>query len=117
MTRTEKQNDQPAPDNPAPGEDASANPTPAADPQVSQLQDFVDQLTEEERMLVLLQHELYEQSWSAMLADLRSRLNGKPYIFKLVTRIREDIERIEKLQAFEQENNLKLADFVEPPKP
>ena len=48
-----------------------------------------------------------------MLDDLRNRLAGKPYIFKLVNRIRDDIERIEEMQKFEAENNVDLGDYVE----
>ena len=75
---------------------------------------FIDMLTEEERMLIVLQSELYEGSWQAMMADLGNRLEGKPYIFKLANRIRDDIARIEKLQEFEKTNNIKLSDFVKP---
>lgn len=76
---------------------------------------FIDQLAQEQKMLIVLQRELYDESWPAMLADLRNRLDGKPYIFKLANRIREDIARIEQLQSFEQEHGIKLADYVEPP--
>lgn len=75
-------------------------------------EEFLSRLTEEERMLVLLHRELYENSWQAMLNDLRNRLDGKPYIFKLASRIQDDIARIEKLQSFERENNVKLSDFI-----
>jgi len=77
--------------------------------------EYIDRLTQEERMLILLQRELYENSWLAMLNDLRNRLDGKPFIFKLASRIQDDIARIEKLQAFEQEHNVKLSDFIKPP--
>ncbi|MBN1765587.1 MAG: hypothetical protein JW860_10045 [Sedimentisphaerales bacterium] len=73
---------------------------------------FISQLKEEQRILILLQNELYEGSWQAMLNDLRNRLNGRPYIFKLANRIRDDIDRIEKLRDFEQEHNIKLSDYV-----
>jgi len=76
---------------------------------------FIAGLHEEERMLVLLQKELYEGSWQEMLTDLNNRLEGRPYIFKLANRIRDDLSRIEKLQTFEQEHNIKLADYVKPP--
>ena len=79
------------------------------------VQRFVDNLAAEERMLVVLQRELYEGSWKAMLNDLRNRLEGKPYIFKLANRIRDDIERIETLQQFEEDHKVKLADFVQSP--
>lgn len=78
---------------------------------------FVSGLGEQERMLVLLQVELYEGSWQSMLDDLRNRLDGKPYIFKLANRIRDDIERIEKLRSFEESHQIRLADFVKPPSP
>ena len=81
----------------------------------AQAQEFVSRLTEEERMLILLHRELYENSWQAMLNDLRNRLDGKPYIFKLASRIQDDIARIEKLQSFEREHNVKLSEFVNPP--
>lgn len=77
--------------------------------------EIIDKLTEEERMLIILHRELYENSWQAMLDDLRNRLEGKPYIFKLAHRIQDDITRIEKLKAFEEHYNLKLADYVTPP--
>lgn len=80
-----------------------------------QAQAFVEKLAEEERMLILLQRELYEGSWEAMLTDLGNRLEGKPYIFKLANRIRDDIARIEKLKNYEQQHDVKLADFVKNP--
>ncbi len=78
-------------------------------------QEYVSRLTEEEQMLIMLHRELYENSWQAMLNDLRNRLDGKPYIFKLASRIQDDIARIEKLQSFEREHNVKLSEFVKPP--
>jgi len=50
-----------------------------------------------------------------MLNDLENRLAGKPYIFKLVNRINDDIERIGQMQKFEKEHDVDLADFVELP--
>ena len=73
---------------------------------------FVQQLSPEEKMLVILKGELYEGDWASMLEDLRDRLEGRPYIFKLADRITEDISRIEKLQNFEQSHQVDLADYV-----
>ena len=42
---------------------------------------FMDTATREERMLVVLKHELYDGDWDEMEADLRARLEGRPYIF------------------------------------
>ena len=54
---------------------------------------FVETLSSEERMLVVLKRELYEGSWDEMAADLQARLDGRPYIFKLAHRIEDDLER------------------------
>jgi len=75
--------------------------------------DFVAILSDEHRMLVILKAQLYGGTWEPMLDDLRNRLEGKPYIFKLANRIKDDIERIEKMRKFEEEHNIDLADYVE----
>ena len=77
--------------------------------------DFVAGLSDEHRMLVILKAQLYDGTWEPMLDDLKNRLAGKPYIFKLVNRIKDDIERIGQMQKFEKENNVDLADYVELP--
>jgi hypothetical protein len=77
--------------------------------------DFVNSLSEECRMLVVLKAQLYSGSWDPMLDDLKNRLSGKPYIFKLANRIQDDIERIERMADFEKEHNLDLADYVDMP--
>ena len=73
---------------------------------------FVDAMPSEERMLVVLKCELYEGSWDEMEADLKARLDGRPYIFKLAHRIADDLDRIERLRAFEQDFGIDLADYV-----
>ena len=77
--------------------------------------DFVDRLSEEHRMLVILKAQLYDGMWEPMLDDLQNRLAGKPYIFKLANRIKDDIERIGQMQKFEAEHNVDLADYVDLP--
>ena len=77
------------------------------------MRQFVDALTNQERMLVVLNRELYEGSWDEMLADLKARMEGRPYIFKLAQRIADDLERIEHLKSFERENDVDLGDFVQ----
>ena len=77
--------------------------------------DFVNGLSEEQRMLVILKAQLYGGTWEPMLDDLRNRLVGKPYIFKLANRIQDDIERIERMSEFESEHNIDLADYVDLP--
>lgn len=75
--------------------------------------DFVSRLSEQQKMLIVLKSKLYDGRWDAMLDDLKNRLAGKPYIFKLVNRIKDDIESIEQLQAFEKANDIDLAQFVQ----
>ena len=79
------------------------------------LNDFVEGLSDEHRMLVVLKAQLYGGTWEPMLDDLKNRLDGKPYIFKLVNRIKDDIERIQQMQNFEQKHNIDLADYVQLP--
>ena len=82
----------------------------AADERVRQ---FVDSMPSEERMLVLLKRELYEGSWDEMVADLKARLDNRPYIFKLAHRITDDLERIDRLREFERRNRVDLSDYVQ----
>lgn len=77
--------------------------------------EFVNGLSEEHRMLIVLKSQLYGGSWEPMLDDLRNRLAGKPYIFKLANRIQDDIERIEEMQGFEDEQKIDLADYTDLP--
>ena len=76
------------------------------------VKDYVDRLSDEHRMLVILKAQLYDGTWESMLDDLKNRLAGKPYIFKLVNRINDDIARIEEMQKFEADHNIDLADYV-----
>ena len=96
------------------------NKPPVGQPETKatdEVQRFVSQLSDEEKMLVLLKNELYEGAWPNMVEDLKNRLDGKPYIFKLANRIKDDIARIEQLIEFEKQHQIDLAKFVEIPKP
>jgi len=73
---------------------------------------FVAALSEEEIMLLRLRDELYDGRWEAMLADLRDRLQGKPYVFRLAHPIQDDIDRIERLNRFERQHNVNLAKYI-----
>ena len=75
--------------------------------------DYAGRLSEEHKMLVALKTQLYGGAWEPMLDDLRNRLAGKPYIFKLVHRIQDDIGRIEEMQRFEAEHKIDLAEYVD----
>jgi len=79
------------------------------------VREYVALLSDEHRMLVVLKAQLYGGTWAPMLDDLRNRFAGKPYIFKLVNRIKDDIERIEEMEKFETEHDIDLADYVDLP--
>ena len=70
------------------------------------------ELSSVERDLVMLRDELYGGSWDAMLSDLKSRLEGKPYVFKLARRIEEDVRLIEELREIEKNEGVNLAEHL-----
>ena len=74
---------------------------------------FIQKLSSEEKMLVVLKRELYLGSWKDMEADLKARLEGRPYIFKLAHRIADDLERIDRLKGFEQQHGVNLSEYVD----
>ena len=76
------------------------------------VREFVRTLTNEESTLVVIRDELYGGAWEEMLKDLEGRLQAKPYVFKLATRIEDDIVRIGKLREFEQRHRVNLKDYV-----
>ncbi len=48
-------------------------------------------------MLIELRDELYHSKWGEMKQDLTDRLKARPYIFQQVSRLKEDVERIERM--------------------
>lgn len=72
------------------------------------VEDFVAALTAEEQMLIRIRDELYEGSWEVMRLDLENRLAGKPYIFKLVSRIEHDLAALDLLSAYEKKHDVDL---------
>ena len=75
-------------------------------------EDYVRSLTREEAQLLALRTYLYEGSWDDMVADLVARREGRPYVFKLQTRIEEDLHRIENLRRYEEENQVDLRRYA-----
>jgi len=73
---------------------------------------FLDAQNKSVRMLVTLRDELYDGEWAKMEEDLKDRLLGKPYIFKLVNRIEADIEGLNLLRDYETENKINLVKFM-----
>ena len=86
------------------------HPTPPGSGEIHRR--FLASLSEEETMLLTLRDELYGGDWDRMLRDLHDRRDGKPYVFKLVNLINEDVARIGKLQGYERANGVNLADYL-----
>ena len=86
---------------------------PTTDQLPQPLRRFMDRLTDEHKLLLVLKRELYDHDWSAMQSDLQNRLQCKPYVFKLANRIEDDLERIEELQAPERHYEVNLSDYIE----
>ncbi|MCW8139250.1 MAG: hypothetical protein KIT58_10145 [Planctomycetota bacterium] len=74
---------------------------------------FAAGLAREERVLLLVRDELYCGSWAELEADLHARRERKPAIFKLNTRIDEDLGRISTLRAYEREHGVDLRRLLE----
>jgi len=74
-------------------------------------------------MLISLRDELYyrdengkvlktsEERWTAMDKDLAKRCKDRPYIFKLVERIKADRKRMGELREYEKERGNKCPGF------
>jgi hypothetical protein len=73
---------------------------------------YFQSLSREEKHLVALKELLYEGSWDEMVSDLKARKEGKPYVFKLESRIEEDLARIEKLREYESRMGVDLGKYV-----
>ena len=60
-------------------------------------------LAPEDRVLRDVRDQLYGGDWDELERDLRARLEGKPFIFKLASKIEEDLARIARLRQAERE--------------
>lgn len=87
------------------------DPRASADPHEA----YFEGLSKEEKQLVALKELLYDGSWDEIIADLKARRSGKPHVFRLETRIEEDLFRIEKLRAYETSHAVNLGAYL--PKP
>lgn len=63
-------------------------------------------------MLIRLRDELYGGSWEDLRGDLERRKAGQPYLFKLKGRIEEDLQRLGKLQDYEEQNGINLSEYM-----
>ena len=70
-------------------------------------------LSREEAQLIALREILYDGCWEEIIKDLEARKEGKPFVFKLQTRIEEDLQRIEKLKSYEAEHGVNLGAYLQ----
>jgi hypothetical protein len=81
-------------------------------PERARNQEFFSRLSPEEKQLILLRNELYDGSWDDMEEDLRDRLERKPYVFRLMNRIEDDLGRILRLRSYEEQHDVDLGVFL-----
>ncbi len=74
--------------------------------------DFFRSLPREELQLLVLRRVLYGGRWDEMEKDLIARRDGRPFIFKLQSRIDEDLKRIGRLRAYERQHGVSLQEYV-----
>ena len=77
------------------------------------LRRFMAQITDEQKLLLVLKRELYDRDWAPMITDLQNRLEGRPYVLTLAHRIEDDLERIEKMRNLEQQHGVDLSDYIQ----
>lgn len=74
--------------------------------------EFARGLAETERIALIVRDELFGGSWENMRKDLEARAAGKPYVFRLASRIDEDLKAVAKLSAFERRRKVNLAEYL-----
>ncbi len=77
------------------------------------LRRFMDRLTPEQKLLLVLKRELYDGEWSQMIVDLENRKNGRPHVLRLANRIEDDLGRIEQMRKLEEHYEVELTSFLE----
>lgn len=92
--------------------DETADNLPSRDALPEPVKRILDTLTGQETVLILCNHELYGGDWALLRADLVDRLAGRPFVVKVGDRIREDLERVQRLEAIEKEYGITLSDYV-----
>ncbi len=87
---------------------------PSIDRLPEPLRRFMDRLNQEQKVLLVLKRDLYDGQWAPMVADLRNRLAGRPYVIRLGSRIEDDLKRIERIRQMEAHYEVDLANYLEP---
>ena len=75
--------------------------------------EFLRGLSKEDKFMLTLRDELYVGSWEMMFADLRARLQYKPYNFKIALTIEDDLTRIDRLQRYELKHGVNLSEILD----
>ncbi len=86
---------------------------PSIDRLPQPLRRFMDRLSEEQKLLLVLKRELYDGDWRPMIQDLNNRLQGKPYMLKLAARIEDDLQRIEQMRQLERHYDVDLTRYIQ----
>lgn len=73
---------------------------------------FLSRMEPYERVLVELKEKLYEGSWDRVLADLRARKDGKPFLYKLSQTLARDMAAIERMRAYELRKGVELSKLL-----
>ena len=73
---------------------------------------FFHTLTAEEERLLIIRDFLYNGDWEDVVKDLHSRKSGKPFVFKLNTRIDDDLIRIKRLRDYEKVHEVNLGYYL-----
>ena len=76
------------------------------------VEEFARGLAETERIALIVRDELFGGSWENMRRDLEARAAGRPFVFRLASRIDEDLKAVAKLSAFERRRKVNLAEYL-----
>ena len=77
-----------------------------------QTAEYARSLDEPSRLLLAVRDELYGGDWELLVQDLGDRLAGRPYIFRLASRIQDDLDRIRRMREFETSRHVDLREYV-----
>jgi len=91
---------------------ARKKPSRKKKPASEGVEEFVRGLAETERIALIVRDELFGGSWENMRKDLEAHAAGRPYVFRLASRIDEDLKAVAKLSAFERRRKVNLSEYL-----
>jgi len=75
---------------------------------------YIKELPRAERLLIAVRKELYEDSWDNLREDLRRVTKQSGRITDgTIKRVEQDLDTIDRLETFEKENGVDLADYID----